>query len=36
MAAEEALAVGWLKERRSVDVGHLVLTVEVYPSAGSS
>ena len=26
----------WLEERQRVDAGHLVQTVEVYPSAGSS
>ena len=36
LAAEEALASGWLEERRHVEVGHLVLTFEVYPSTGSS
>ena len=29
LAAEEALAARWLKERWRVDLGHLVYTVEV-------
>ena len=36
VAAEEALAARWLEEMWCVDAGHLVKTVEVYPSAGSS
>ena len=35
MAAEEALAAGWLEERQHVDVGQLVKKGEVYPSVGS-
>ena len=37
LAAAEALAVQWwFEERRHVDAGHLVKTVEVYHSAFSS
>ena len=34
LAAEDTLPVGWLEERRRVDVGQLLLMV--YPFAGSS
>ena len=36
LAVEEALAAWPLEERRHVDAGHLVLSVEVDPSAGCS
>ena len=36
LAAEEALAAGWLEKRWCVNVGHLVEIVEIYPSVGSS
>ena len=36
LAAEEALAAGWLEERWCVYVCQLVLKVKVYSSAGSS
>ena len=36
LAAEEAFAELWVEERRCVDAGHLVKTVDRYPSAGNS
>ena len=35
-AADSLAAQLWLEEMRAVDVCQLVLTVEVYPSVGSS